>query len=724
MKIKNLTLALVGLLLMGMIACSPKGRGFAIVIDPKSYEEAKAEVEAYAAELEKSGLTVHTVIDKWGVPDSIRQVLIDLYNCPKAPIEGAIFLGDIPVPMVRDAQHMTSAFKMDQDVYPWHVSSVPTDRFYDDFDLKFKFLKQDEERPHMFYYSLTADSEQELGCEIYTGRVRPTDCNGTCRYEKLRSFLKKAVYEKQHPEVMDQMLFFSGHGYVSESLTARLDEKLMYMENFPWFKKQRNGIEYIDHKQDRHIKFRVMNEMQRKDLDFAILHHHGDWDTQYMSDGIPEITTAKPAINFIQDYLRAALRHAKDRGRNVDSMRVALMKRFDVPRSWFAGAFDAEVMKADSTDEAKCDLVLSDFDNYSPQCRVVLFDACFNGSFHRDNCIANAYIFGEGNRTIAVTANSVNVLQDKWTDRYTGAMALGMNVGRISQLNPYLEGHLIGDPTYAFIPAVKVPDLNEAIATWCPSRWKKEFKNTEYTAVKALALKMLFDKDAISSAELLNIFKESDESVIRMEAMMLLSKINDDNFIECLSLAVNDSHEMVARFAMNFVQDSGDARLVPGIISVAIRNNTSERVNFSVSNAIPLYDNALLMAEFERQFPTTNYQDSAVVRGQISKVISGRATRYSDYMQDIFNPEKSMKSRLQSIRSMRNYHVHFMVPELLEYMQQTTDTVVQKNMLEAFGWFKRSYRAPEIKAVAEKMSNDASLCESVRNEALKTYNRL
>lgn len=38
-------------------------------------------------------------------------------------------IGDVPVALVRNAQHMTTAFKMNEKAFPWDQSSVPTDRF-------------------------------------------------------------------------------------------------------------------------------------------------------------------------------------------------------------------------------------------------------------------------------------------------------------------------------------------------------------------------------------------------------------------------------------------------------------------------------------------------------------------------------------------------------------------------------------------------------------------
>lgn len=214
--------------------------GFAIVVDPVTYDNVRTEIELYAKAIqEKEQLVPIIVIDKWGVPDSIKNELIRLHRQSKAAIEGAVFIGDIPIPMIRDAQHLTSAFKMDQKVFGWHDSSVPSDRFYDDFDLKFTFLNKDKDEPLYFYYSLAPESVQYLQPDLYTGRIKANDENGTTRYEKIRAFLKKAIKQKYSRNVTDQILFFSGNGYVSESVTARIDEKAGILENFPWLKHQK-----------------------------------------------------------------------------------------------------------------------------------------------------------------------------------------------------------------------------------------------------------------------------------------------------------------------------------------------------------------------------------------------------------------------------------------------------------------------------------------------------
>ena len=697
-------------------------RGFAIVVDSASYAQARTQIEAYAAEIERGGLKVYTLIDRWGVPDSLRAQLIALHADRKAPIEGAVFIGDIPIPMIRDAQHLTSAFKMNQKTFDKKESSVPSDRFYDDFSLEFRFLERDEDIEDYFYYSLTETSAQRLRPDIYTGRIRPTDCGGTSRYERLRAYLEKVVAEKRSGNTLDQLLYFSGHGFISESMMARIDEKAMLLDHFPWLKGQKNGISYIDHSQQDYIKFPLMNEMQREDLDYAVLHHHGDWDTQYLNN-LPLNNYAEKEIASVKLYLRESMRHAAEHGKNLDTIKVKLMNKFDVPEHWFDGAFDAAQRAKDSIHLYNLDLFLSDFDNYRPSARLVVLDACFNGSFHKDNSIANAYIFNEG-KTIAVAANSVNVLQDKWIDRYVGLVGMGMRVGNLVKYGPYLEAHIIGDPTFAFAPSVENFDLNDALASGNMKVWRKAMKSP-YPTVRTMAIEQLFRASELSSDDLLEIFRTSDCGIVRVQALVNLSECRDDNFVQALSLSIGDSYEMVERFGMNMIATCGDERLIPALISAAIRNNTTERIEFGVKQALPMYDTEKLLAEFERQYDeSTNYMDSPKVKRQIAHAIDVNSKRWIKDMEQIMAPDAKPTSRENNIRAMRNYHVHHMVPELLDYMQNCGDEQTQMDMLEAFGWFRLSYRAPEIAAVAEAMSRDESYPASVRKEALKTYNRL
>ncbi|MDZ7635916.1 MAG: hypothetical protein U5L72_16370 [Bacteroidales bacterium] len=76
----------------------------------------------------------------------------------------------------------------------------------------------------------------------------------------------------------------------------------------------------------------------------------------------------------------------------------------------------------------------------------------FNGSFHVDDFISGAYVFGPG-RTVAAQANTVNSLQDKFPDEMVGLLSYGIRVGEWNRMVCLLESHIIGDPTFRFASA-------------------------------------------------------------------------------------------------------------------------------------------------------------------------------------------------------------------------------------------------------------------------------
>ena len=74
---------------------------FAIVVDRQSYEHAKSSIEAYRDAIEQDGLATYILIDEWQSPEVIRDLLKELHTNHQMPLEGAVFIGDIPIPMIR-----------------------------------------------------------------------------------------------------------------------------------------------------------------------------------------------------------------------------------------------------------------------------------------------------------------------------------------------------------------------------------------------------------------------------------------------------------------------------------------------------------------------------------------------------------------------------------------------------------------------------------------------
>ena len=719
---KKYLLAILAVLISATAGAAVKQPGFAIVIDPASYKEAKAEVDAYAASIKADGLVPFIVTDDTDNPDKLRARLKKMYEAKNNPIEGAVFIGDIPVVRVTDAQHLASALKMDQRAFPRDQWAVASDRFYDDFGLQFRFIERDSINPQWYYYSLAPEGAQYLAPNIYTGRIKPMD-NGTDKYEQIRHYLKKAVQAKKEANIVDNILYFSGHGYVSESVHARIDEKGELLQNFPWMHTRRQGIDYIDHKRDRYVKTRLMNELQRDNLDIAILHHHGGEELEYLNDE-PDINTPMEAIDAVKDYASYVYRRHRGKGQPDDSVKIGISRNLGgIPLDWMTEKDTPEKIKQDSINNRKLNLYVEDFEGFDPDVRLVILDACYNGSFHRPRYLSGAYIFDDG-KTVAAIANSVNVLQDKWANRYIGAVGMGMRAGNLVKLNPYLESHFIGDPTFRFSSPVGNVDVNVLLAG-NPAQWK-EYLDSEYPALRVMALRQLDDANLIDSDALLSAYMNDNSEVVRMEAMMLLSNFADDNFIKCLDLAVDDSFELIQRFAVNFIGKCGNQELARALVSVGQRNNTGERIEFGVENSAAVYPCKLLLSTLDSIFVETDYMDSEVIKGYIAHALDVYADseRLTGTQQLCNSDSLTVKQQIQKIRTLRNSNMHYLVDDLLVFLQKPHDETVTVSLLEALGWFNKSFRRDDIAAVALAMSKDKKQSAAVRDEALKTYRRL
>ena len=103
---------------------------------------------------------------------------------------------------------------------------------------------------------------------------------------------------------------------------------------------------------------------------------------------------------------------------------MVLEREYNLPEGWLSEAASQRGLQLEDLMADSLNLILKDFADYGykTNCRVAIYDACYNGAFNNDDCIANEYIFQPGT-TVAVLANTVNSLQDKWSDRFIGLLA-------------------------------------------------------------------------------------------------------------------------------------------------------------------------------------------------------------------------------------------------------------------------------------------------------------
>ncbi|MEA3391922.1 MAG: HEAT repeat domain-containing protein, partial [Candidatus Marinimicrobia bacterium] len=408
---------IVILIVLSTVLAFAKTSTIAVIVDDITYDKTSASVDAYCSALEEEGYNVALYSQAWENPEAVREVLLATDN-----IEGAVFIGDIPIPMVQDAQHLTSAFKINQTRFNMKRISIATDRYYDDLDLVFDFIQQDEENPLLFYYSLSEKSPQYIEKDFYSGRIFPP-VHDDSKYELIAKYLDRVAEQKRNPEVLDNMLTYTGHGYHSESLNAWENHTLMLKEQFPDLFIPGAQIKNYEHTMSRNMKKIIMRELQVPELDMVIFHAHGGDDTQYLT-GYPPAGNARENIEEVKRFVRSKLRSAKRRG-NLEEAKEYYITSYDIPEHWVDDVFDSESILADSIYEAKIDLWSDDVKNMKTQAEVFIFDECYNGQFYMPNYISGTHLFGDGN-VIAGIANSVNVRQDIWANEMLGLLKYGV----------------------------------------------------------------------------------------------------------------------------------------------------------------------------------------------------------------------------------------------------------------------------------------------------------
>lgn len=692
---------------------------FAIFIDTDTYNALSSKVIAYKDAVEADGLATYVVADKWESPEQVKAQIATLYK-GKMPLEGVVFVGRIPIAMLRDAQHLTSAFKMNQK-HDWKDSSVPSDRFYDDFDLKFDFIKRDADKPDYFYYTLRADSEHYVSSDIYSARVR---AEGDDAVEKIGTFLDKAVAAHAVDNVLDNAFMFRGHGYNSDAFDAWSGEQLTLREQIPSLFSGDSRVRFYEYRQEFPMKNYLLEQLRDPSMDFAIMHHHGSEDTEYIN-GAEMLVGTQSLIDDVKRGFRTRLRRSKD----VEATKKDIMVTYGVPESWLET--NDSLAKADAAYSDAKDMYTSDVWAAAPACRFVIFDACYNGSFHTPDYIAGAYIFSPGG-TIITQGNTVNSLQDRLPDRYLGLLSCGVRVGTWARYQQTtIETHLVGDPTYRFgnttFPGT---DLNAMLAGSGHSSkvWLKLLKNEDAPAdVQSIALRKLNDCGYEGIVPLLvDKFYKSQYGVVRSEAFNLMSFKRDPAFVGMVQAGVGDNCELVRRMSAAIAGRCGNPELASCVVRTLIEDKMSERASYRATDSFVLFDKETIEKAVESEFAAHPYLMEGTSYDKAS--LLARYDRSHNYvkgdMEVIMDREVKASKRANELTSYRNYNYHYMLGDLLAFAEDPSqDWNLRVTAIEALGWFTYSYRAGEIEDACRRIiSGDAP--EPVRNEAAKTLARL
>ncbi|SKC04545.1 hypothetical protein SAMN05660841_03847 [Sphingobacterium nematocida] len=225
-------------------------KAFAIVIDEESYLHTKDAVKVYQKAVESDGTPTYIISGTFARPDDVKKEILKLYKT-KQSLEGVVFIGDIPIPVILNNSHRNQ-------------SGIASDRFYDDFSLNFEYVKQDDNQKLVHFYNL-AISPSRLYPSIYSARIYYPKLRKEETYEALNSYLAK-VSRMRRDNILDHVVTSTEAKFYSGCPIALKDELKAYKEYFPFLKKQVGDLKQLDF--DANL---IANEMYRKEVDLFFL---------------------------------------------------------------------------------------------------------------------------------------------------------------------------------------------------------------------------------------------------------------------------------------------------------------------------------------------------------------------------------------------------------------------------------------------------------------------
>ncbi len=717
---------------------------FLIVIDKGTFEAAREEVLEYKSVLESEGLGAMILIGDWDTPEALRAEIKSIYN-KKPVLEGAVFVGKIPIARIQNFQHATTAFKMDEEAFPIEEASVTSDRFYDDLDLQFEFIKKDEKNPLQFYYRLKESSPQVIMSDFYSARMTPPTDMGIDPSVLLKRYLKKVVAAHKENNPMDQLVIFNGHGYNSNCLTAWQNEQFAIKEQIPMAFKTSKGNGFYNYRQNPYMKYKLYEKMQQSGTDLFVFHEHGAPDTQYINGEYPapnalEVVTPEIAedeftllgqspvqIKSPMSAMAFSLRNSyrKYKGEKAARFKKELIEEYGFTEDFFDQNILDATRVSDSIAAADINIVLSDLTKVRMQSKLTIFDACYNGSFHQPGYVAGYHVFGNGN-TIVAQGNTVNVLQDKWSLELIGILAEGARVGFWQKEFQYLESHMIGDPTYRFASA-RGNQLNINLATKSgDSKLWESYLVSGNVNLRNLAIKELSKSNPVGfSARLLKIFKESKDYTTRMEALKRLLDIGDANMVEAIRLGMDDPYELIRRFAARFSAYSGDPVLIAPLVNTVLFSNESQRVQYTAQKSLEMFDAAAVITEIEKQVNNSNLSDKSKAIKELTSYYKSQQKSQDKALKTILDKSAKAEDRLSAIRGLRNNNNHRQVSSLLVMLKDTSDdTGLRTNLAEALGWFNLSIYKNIITDSLKTLLSDPATAAPLKAEAQQSLKRV
>lgn len=695
----------------------------ALVVDSAAHAAARPAFDAWIAAQAARGVGTTLVVCGDASASGLRGTLARLRD--ESRIEGAVFAGDLPVPMLRAAQHLTSAFKMEEERHPREESSVPSDAYYEDLDLVWEPLPRKDGDGSREYFELSPSSPQRLERDLWVSRA---SFEGETRHAQLAGFFASRAREiEAGAQPLRQALSFEGHGYVSESLDAWAARRELWRDALPALhgggSPQSGRWRAYHHLGGRDQLQRFLRELSDPALDVCIVHAHGDVSRQLLL-GEPEASTVDARRDALRRGLRLRLRRAVERGEAFAAAQARIASDAQVPAEWLADALDPDVVRADEAAEAARELDAAEIRALRPQARLALLDECFNGAFQESDDIATAWLAGGATR--AVVANSVNVLQDLAGEEHLGLLGDGEWIGRWHRRSPYLESQCLGDGTFGFASGRSGPPVDP----WSDTLWSDEtLARVNVPSVpsrqREVALWMRARRGAVAVRELQDILAGDTAPAVRLQALAALARTRSAEFAGALEIALRDGNELVRRKAVELMAERGETEHIRPLAMAALLD-PSPRVAFDAREGVRWFDPRLVEAELRDL--RTLLGPRAHVEGtgaELEQCLREAERAFDDDLAALGDPAHDPRKLVQAVRNFRLYRIHRAFPLLLALVADEARPLEARiAAAEALGWHSMNPSWPQAAQALDGIAARQGTAPALARECVKTAGRL
>ncbi len=656
--------AIIGLLISVTTFVTPPGiegkNSFAIIIDNELFDKINNEIEDYKKLVEDDGLPTYIIAGDWDNPLVLRDLITEYYK-DKA-LEGFVLVGNIPIVLVRDAQHLTSAFKMDQDRYPPIRSSVPSDRFYDDLDLKFNYLFRDTTDLKIHYVSLDYQSPSFIEKDMYSARILFADI------ESYKNYFEKLKRVRSKREEVDRLVTAWARGYVSGSNTAQEDELLAMREKMG-FDKFRNGlITNLFYKSNPELAELILWTVSKPKNDIFIFHGHGKKDCILVESYKDTLDTT--------NIVDISIEHLDKIGTELVILDACFTGAFhNIPI--FAGEVlkcdgDAVVVRANSVN------VMQDI--WATEDIGLLKYGVSVGRWHKTHSYLESHLFGDP--------------------------TFSFNASDTIEFMPPYDGY---DYDEKFIPDLKKLALEHPDP-----------------AIRAQALKGLHRLVGEDITEFLYEVYENDPSFeVRMQSVILMARDRTEIFYNSLPVFIKDPYELIRRTAVKWMGEGGRESYID-YLKECILNETSERVIFNAVTSLSRIGGKKAESTLLDVYPVIKSNiDDFMVLHQAGTSISHSKKEWIEKEIISYLKSDELKKKKTTVRSMRVQRFLRALPTLIDVVEDKRENPEIRVMAaEALGWYGMYEKRGRIINALDRVINDPHAPQDLKNNAIVSKKRL